>query len=218
MIGRAGRAGYNSCGESILLFQNIDKFKVYDLISGPMKRCESSIEFDSKSIRVLVLSLIGLNLAEHGYDILTFFKDTLFYHQKKDRIKEKLSQAGTQINDQEVPDEFIIFSHGINFLLNNNFVIIKSEVKRDDLTMKELYFSKYEISKLGMAAVKGGIDLDITQQLYNDLTHGLKTMVLSNYLHLLFLCTQYELVNSLSNIDYDTYSRKVIKINIIYKW
>jgi hypothetical protein len=33
-------------------------------------------------------------------------------------------------------------------------------------------------------------------------------MVLSTNLHLLYLCTPYELVNSLLNIDYDVYSRK----------
>ncbi len=36
---------------------------------------------DSKAIRLLVLSLIGLNLTHHGYNILEFFKQTLFYSQ-----------------------------------------------------------------------------------------------------------------------------------------
>ena len=36
---------------------------------------------DSKAIHLLVLSLIGLNLTHFGYNILEFFKQTLFYSQ-----------------------------------------------------------------------------------------------------------------------------------------
>lgn len=208
MIGRAGRAGISTCGESILMFQSKDKKKVYDLISEPMKRCESSIEFDSKPIRVLVLSLLDLNLAEHGYEIMNFFKYTLFYHQKKEKIKKKLGQAVLQVYDQ-VPDDFIIFCHGLNYLLKNNLIVIDSVVEFEHLTIKEFYFSKYKISKLGMAAVRGSINLDSIEKVYNDLSKGLKTLVLSNNLHLLYLCTPYELVDVLSDIDYNIYANKV---------
>lgn len=82
MIGRAGRAGLSDFGESFLLFKNIDRTKVYDLISLPMKRCESSMNSeDSRATRLLVLSLIGLNLTHFGFNILEFFKQTLFYMQ-----------------------------------------------------------------------------------------------------------------------------------------
>lgn len=182
-----------------------------------MKRCESSIEFDSKSIRVLVLSLISLRLTPHGFDILDFFKTTLFYQQKKEPTKSKLSQSQPAFDedndeDEQIPKEFVIFYNALNYLLQNKFVQISemtSDTKPEDLTLNQLYFSKYEITKLGMAAVKGGIDLDFTQQLYSDLKLGLNTMVLSNYLHLLYLCTPYELVDSLNMVDYDTYARKV---------
>lgn len=84
MIGRAGRAGLSDFGESFLVFKNIDKSKVFDLISLPMKRCESSMNCDdSKATRLLVLSLIGLNLTHFGFNILDFFKQTLFYMQVK---------------------------------------------------------------------------------------------------------------------------------------
>ena len=210
MIGRAGRAGFNVLGESILMFQNMDRLKVYDLISGPMKRCESSIEFDSKAIRVLVLSLIGLNLALYGFNVLEFFKQTLFYIQQRQKLVK------TAPLDEEIPGEFSLFTHALTYLLSNSFISIKTEGDAEpkeppvsSYDLKTLYFSRFEITKLGMAAVKGGIDLDFTQLLYSDLKLGLKTMVLSNYLHLLYLCTPYELTNSLNTVDFDTYARKV---------
>ena len=202
------------------------ELKVYDLISGPMKRCESSIEFDSKSIRILVLSLISLKLTPHGFDILDFFKSTLFYQQKKEPTKSKLSQSqidsdDADENDEQIPKEFIIFYNALNYLLHNKFIQInemKSEVKPEELTLNQLYFSKYEITKLGMAAIKGGVDLDFTQQLFSDLQLGLTTMVLSNYLHLLYLCTPYELVDSLTTVDYDTYARKVRILYVLWSY
>lgn len=82
MIGRAGRAGLSDFGESFLLFKNQEKARVYDLISLPMKRCESSMSGeDNKATRLLVLSLIGLNLTHFGFNVLEFFKQTLFYMQ-----------------------------------------------------------------------------------------------------------------------------------------
>lgn len=81
-----------------------------------------------------------------------------------------------------------------------------------EFDLKTYYFSTFEITKLGTAAIKGNVDLDCVDQLHSDLKIGLKTMVLSNYLHLLYLCTPYDLVNSLINVDYDTYAHKVFLI------
>ena len=82
MIGRAGRAGLSDYGESFLIYNNKDKAKVKDLISLPMKRCESYMNVtDFKTLGLLVLSLVGLKLAHYGENILAFFKQTLFYIQ-----------------------------------------------------------------------------------------------------------------------------------------
>ncbi len=211
MIGRAGRAGFNTCGESILLFQNMDRLRVYDLVSGPMKRCESSIEFDSKSIRMFVLSLIGLDLAKNGFNVLEVFKETLFYVQKKGASLNQEELNKDELRKLNVPVEFLMFTHGLRYLLRNGLIRVKGEEETDtkrEYGIGELYFGEFEITKLGMAAVKGGIDLEFTGQLHADLKSGLESMVLSNYLHLLYLCTPYELVASLLHIDFDVFARK----------
>ncbi|XP_044244060.2 helicase POLQ-like isoform X2 [Ursus arctos] len=61
MIGRAGRAGIDSIGESILILQEKDKQQVLELISRPLENCYSHLvqEF-TKGIQTLFLSLIGL--------------------------------------------------------------------------------------------------------------------------------------------------------------
>ncbi len=218
MIGRAGRAGFNTCGESILLFQNMDRLKVYDLVSGPMKRCESSIEFDSKSIRMFVLSLIALELVKFGFNVLEVFRETLFYAQKKGSRLNTEEVNEDELAKIKVPVDFMMFTHGLRYLLKNGLIRMKSSETvgvedKKEYEIRELHFGELEITKLGMAAVKGGIDLEYCGQLHSDLKIGLGSMVLSNYLHLLYLCTPYELVASLLNIDFDVFARKFGNLN-----
>jgi POLQ-like helicase len=225
MIGRAGRAGLiDSGGESILVFKNIDRVKVLDLISGPMKRCESSFQGDDcKAIRQLVLSLIGLNLTHLGSQIMLFFRKTLFFMQQKAKLSKDKKQTlveGAAALQFGVPKEFDLISSALDYLVKNKLVqvneadSVKPEVDVDGLDT--LYFKKFEVTKLGLAAIKGNVDLDYVHQLYEDLMKGLKTMVLSNNLHLLFLCTPYELAASMFNIDYDIYARKVCFFFILF--
>jgi POLQ-like helicase len=219
MIGRAGRAGLiDSAGESILIFKNMDRLKVLDLISGPMKRCESSFQCDdSKAIRLLVLSLIGLNLTHLGSQILLFFKQTLFFMQQQARLDRGESKKSAICSDSGVkllvPKEFDLISSALDYLLKKELVKInhaESVRQEGDVDgLDALYFCKFEVTKLGMGAIKGNVDLDYVHQLYDDLKSGLKNMVLSNYLHLLFLCTPYDLAASLNHVDFDIYARKV---------
>ncbi|KAK7895322.1 hypothetical protein WMY93_020647 [Mugilogobius chulae] len=62
MVGRAGRAGIDSEGESILILQEKDKNMAKSLVCAPMENCYSNLMYDDgKGILSLILSLIGLN-------------------------------------------------------------------------------------------------------------------------------------------------------------
>lgn len=211
MIGRAGRAGFtDSIGESILIVDKknfVDKTKIGELTTGPMTRCESSLNCnDSKAIRSLILSLVDLKLIKNLLQVCEFFEQTLYFMQKSEK------------------NERIYIYDALTYLADMKLIVIKCKNEADKfISIKQLfekiqenfedfsYIGKYEleITKLGVASIKCGIDLDLIPKLYTDLTYGLKNMVLSTNLHLLYLCTPYDLVNSLINIDYDTYARKV---------
>ena len=116
-----------------------------------------------------------------------------------------------------MPQEFNLISNALQYLLKNKLITLKKNAvdydvndleKENDLN-KFFFTSQLEVTKLGTAAIKGNIDLDYVHQLYDDLEIGLKSIVLSNSLHLLYLCTPYDLVNSLTGVDFDTYCRKV---------
>lgn len=223
MIGRAGRAGMiDSAGESILIFKNADRMRVLDLISGPMRRCESSFQGDDfKAIRLLVLSLIGLGLTHYGSQILLFFRQTLFFMQQKAKlISESTTTASEDQEDTKpkvrAPKEFQLISTALDYLLKKQLIKISSKDnllndhnEKETESLDYLYFCNFEVTKFGLGVIKGNVDLDYAEQLYADLKCGLKNMVLSNYLHLLFLCTPYDLVSSLMHVDFDIYARKV---------
>ena len=64
MIGRAGRAGIDSSGESILVLQNKDKARALKLIEGPVEKCFSSLFYEEgKGMRSLILTLVGLKVS-----------------------------------------------------------------------------------------------------------------------------------------------------------
>ncbi|CAN8006454.1 unnamed protein product [Ixodes hexagonus] len=63
MCGRAGRAGLDSSGESILLVPPGQKDKVLSLVRAPLERCRSSLLQDGR-LDMLLLSVIGLRVAQ----------------------------------------------------------------------------------------------------------------------------------------------------------
>jgi POLQ-like helicase len=215
MIGRAGRAGFVDCGgESILHYELCDRERVLSLISGPMKVVTSSFQCDdSKAIRYLTLSLIGFKLTQTGADVLDFFKQTLFYRQQLQLINKN------EVELKCLPTGFDYISNALRYLIEQKLIIIQQSdtATSDAYTLQvddelKLYYSKFAITKLGLASIRSSVDLNHVHQLYIDLNIGLQNMVLSNYLHLLYLCTPYDLVNSIPKIDYDIYLRKVRKL------
>lgn len=52
--------------------------------------------------------------------------------------------------------------------------------------------SKLVVSKLGLAAIKGGLELSKARLLYDDLLKTQTSLVLLNCLHLLYLVTPYD--------------------------
>ncbi|XP_048640687.1 helicase POLQ-like isoform X4 [Marmota marmota marmota] len=181
MIGRAGRAGIDTIGESILILQEKDKQQVVlnlvlELISRPLENCYSCLvqEF-TKGIQTLFLSLIGLKIATNLDDIYHFMNGTFFAVQQKTLLKEK--------------SLWEITVESLGYLTEKGLL-----QKYTVLSEEELQYN-FHITKLGRASFKGTIDLAYCDILYRDLKKGLEGLVLESLLHLIYLTTPYDLVS-----------------------
>nr|XP_026267724.1 helicase POLQ-like isoform X2 [Urocitellus parryii] len=176
MIGRAGRAGIDTIGESILILQEKDKQQVLELISRPLENCYSCLvqEF-TKGIQTLFLSLIGLKIATNLDDIYHFMNGTFFAVQQNTLLKEK--------------SLWEITVESLGYLTEKGLL-----QKYTVLSEEELQYN-FRITKLGRASFKGTIDLAYCDILYRDLKKGLEGLVLESLLHLIYLTTPYDLVS-----------------------
>nr|XP_025967922.1 helicase POLQ-like isoform X4 [Dromaius novaehollandiae] len=188
MIGRAGRAGIDSAGESILIVQEKDKQLVQDLVNSPLENCYSNLlpEF-TKGIQSLLLSLVGLKIAVTLEEIYSFMCCTLLGVQQQLLSKEK------SLLD--------IIKEGVKNLIENG--LLKGKISEKDHNSQSIL----TITQLGKATYKGSIDLAYCNALYRDLKKGLEGLVLESNLHLLYLATPYDMIYN-CNPDWMIYLRQ----------
>ncbi|NWW17761.1 HELQ Helicase, partial [Falcunculus frontatus] len=179
MIGRAGRAGIDSAGESILIVQEKDKHLVQDLVHSPLENCYSNLLQElAKGMQSLLLSLVGLKIAVTHEEVDNFMCCTLLGVQQQLLSKEKsLSE---------------IIKDGLENLIEKG--LLKGRTSEKDRNSK----CTLTITPLGKATYKGSIDLAYCNLLYKELKKGLEGLILESNLHLLYLATPYDLTSTCS--------------------
>ncbi|NWU68637.1 HELQ Helicase, partial [Pterocles burchelli] len=177
MIGRAGRAGIDSAGESILIAQEKDKHLVQDLVNSPLENCYSNLLLElTKGMQSLLLSLVGLKIAVTHEEVDNFMHGTLLGVQQQLLSKEKsLSE---------------IIKDGLENLIEKGLLVGRISEDNSKCTLT--------VTPLGKATYKGSIDLAYCNLLYRDLKKGLEGLVLESNLHLLYLATPYEMTSHCS--------------------
>ncbi|XP_076020488.1 helicase POLQ-like isoform X2 [Genypterus blacodes] len=169
MVGRAGRAGIDSIGESILILQEKDKIAAKQLVSAPMENCYSNLLLnDGKGILSLILSLIGLNITKSLEEVRNFLRGTLLYVQEKQLCVE------TSLWDRVQECVGLLREKGL---------------------ITDAHGESLLVTRLGKATFKGSVDLTHSDVLYNDLSKGLEGLLLNSYLHLVYLVTPYDIIS-----------------------
>ncbi|XP_041825219.1 helicase POLQ-like [Melanotaenia boesemani] len=170
MVGRAGRAGIDTVGESILILQEKDRNMAKALVCAPMENCYSNLmQDDGKGILSLILSLIGLNITTSLQQIQDFLRGTLLFVQQQQLCV-----------DRSLGDVVQQCVHTLK--------------EKDLITIRETDSPMLQITKLGRATYKGSVDLTYCDLLYKDLCKGLEGLLLNSYLHLVYLVTPYDLI------------------------
>ncbi|KAK5900261.1 hypothetical protein CgunFtcFv8_025232 [Champsocephalus gunnari] len=164
MVGRAGRAGIDSQGESILILQEKDRLTAKTLVSAPMEKCFSNLLLDEgKGLRSLILSLVGLNITWCVQQLQDFLRCTLLSVQEEHVCAQTSLQEALQLS--------------LDFLQENQLIVREGDA--------------LSVTRLGKATYKGSVDLLYSSVLYRDLSKGLEGLMLNSFLHLLYLVTPY---------------------------
>ncbi|XP_012579737.1 PREDICTED: helicase POLQ-like isoform X2 [Condylura cristata] len=206
MIGRAGRAGMDSTGESILILQEKDKQQVLKLINRPLENCYSCLVQEvTRGIQTLFLSLIGLKIATNLGDIHRFMNGTFLGVQQKILLKEK--------SLWEITIESLRYLTEKGLLKEDPILTEKGFLQKDTIHQSEEEFQhNFHITKLGQASFKGTIDLAYCDILYRDLKKGLEGLVLESLLHLIYLTTPYDMASQ-CDPDWMIYFRQFNKLS-----
>ncbi|XP_026542931.1 helicase POLQ-like isoform X1 [Notechis scutatus] len=174
MIGRAGRAGIDKAGESILIVQEKDKKLVQNLITSPLESCYSTLLESNKGIRSLLLSVVGLKIANNPEEIYQFMSATLL-----------------SIQPQLLPNKSLrdVTMEALQWLKHNRLLKEKENADGEKNCQNNL-----GITQLGRATFKGSVELAHCDTLYADLKKGLEGLILESYLHLIYLITPYDMI------------------------
>ncbi|XP_052771050.1 helicase POLQ-like [Mya arenaria] len=202
MVGRAGRAGIDSSGESILVCKATDKNKVVDLLSCPIEKCHSSLVYDGgRGIRSLLLSTIGLKVTTTTEDVFRFTNRSLAHIQ----------QSALNVSMATLCQE------SLQKLIDSGLVL-QTKSLSEEPEKGESVIHSLEVTPLGKATFKGPIDPDFAGLLYADLKQAEESIVLSTHLHLLYLVTPYDVVTTMNPSwhiyfnQYGTFDQSELKV------
>uniref|UniRef100_A0A8C9X4F6 Helicase POLQ-like n=1 Tax=Sander lucioperca TaxID=283035 RepID=A0A8C9X4F6_SANLU len=172
MVGRAGRAGIDTVGESILILQDKDTKMAKTLVSAPMENCYSNLMHDEgKGLLSLILSLIGLNITTSLEQMKDFLCGTLLFVQQKQLcVETSLTETVQRL---------------VGLLEDKHLITVTTE-SHGGHTL--------QVTKLGRATYKGSVDLSYSEVLYRDLSKGLEGLLLNSFLHLVYLVTPYDMI------------------------
>ena len=175
MVGRAGRAGLDTHGESFLLVKQHQTRLVPDIVTAPVEKCVSCLESASqgKLLASLILNSVHLGLVSSPSQVSRLLALSLF----------SLQRPGTAVS--------ALLTQSLQYLLDSAFLRSEQETASTQQTVER--DTGLVITKLGRACVAGNIDLAWAGRLYRDLELARPSLHLDTSLHLLYLVTPYDL-------------------------
>ncbi|XP_037692415.1 DNA polymerase theta isoform X2 [Choloepus didactylus] len=177
MVGRAGRKGVDTIGESILVCKNSEKSKGIALLQGSLKPVCSCLqrqgEVTASMIRAILEIVVG-GVASTSQDMQTYASCTFLAASMN---KGKGGVQGNQDSDQPGEIEACLM-----WLLENEFIQI---IEASDGIEGKVYHPTH----LGTATLSASLSPTDTLDIFADLQRAMKSFVLENDLHMVYLVT-----------------------------
>ncbi|XP_064452724.1 DNA polymerase theta isoform X1 [Mirounga angustirostris] len=179
MVGRAGRKGVDTVGESILVCKNSEKSKGIALLQGSLKPVRSCLqrrggeEVTASMIRAILEIIVG-GVASTSQDMQTYASCTfLAASMKEGKLGIQKNQDSFQLGAIEAC---------VMWLLENEFIQI---TEASDGTEGKVYHPTH----LGSATLSSSLSPTDTLDIFADLQRAMKDFVLENDLHIVYLVT-----------------------------
>ncbi|XP_064230756.1 DNA polymerase theta isoform X2 [Aotus nancymaae] len=179
MVGRAGRKGVDTVGESILICKNSEKSEGIALLQGSLKPVCSCLqrregeEVTASMIRAILEIIVG-GVASTSQDMHTYADCTFLAASMKE------GKQGIQRNQESVQVGAI--EACVMWLLENEFIQI---TEASDGTEGKVYHPTH----LGSATLSSSLSPADTLDIFADLQRAMKGFVLENDLHIVYLVT-----------------------------
>nr|XP_048278394.1 DNA polymerase theta isoform X1 [Myodes glareolus] len=177
MVGRAGRKGVDTMGESILVCKNSEKSKGIALLRGSLEPVHSCLQRHgdiTASMKRAILEIIVGGVASTSQDLQTYASCTFLAAG----IKE--GSQGKQRNQDDV--QLGAIDACVTWLLENEFIQVAEP--SDGLGGKV-----YHPTHLGSATLSSSLSPTDTLDIFADLQRAMKGFVLENDLHIVYLVT-----------------------------
>ena len=180
MIGRAGRAGLDTHGESFLMVKPGQVKLVADVVTSPVEHCITNLhKSGSLGVANLVLNCMHLGLITSPEDAKSILSMSLLSIQaKKLNVKVDESLLG-----------------GLDILFKNHLITVQDESASTQQKVELTTLIK--TTRLGRAAVQGNVRVDVAGRLYADLKAAQPRLAVDTCLHILYLLTPYELIDTI---------------------
>ncbi|XP_061711410.1 DNA polymerase theta [Cydia pomonella] len=174
MIGRAGRMGRDTKGESILVCTDNEKKIGFELMMGALDPVESCIESEDKYMRA-ILEMIASQVACTKAELDLYSQCTLLYTQQK-----------------ITPSQNILLQNTLEEL--KKFELVRLQNEGDDI--------KYVATPLGKACLSSSMAPNDGLSLFCELQKARQCLVLETDLHLIYLVTPYSVSSQWADIDW----------------
>ncbi|XP_036322893.1 DNA polymerase theta isoform X2 [Rhagoletis pomonella] len=186
MIGRAGRTGKDTLGESILICTPANARIGQALVQEDLKPIFSCLEQESSThLKRALLEVISSGVATTKDDIANFVKCTLLSAEKQ------LSEQG---KDNSEDGDNLFITDAVKFLVEYEFV----RLQVDSETNRESYVA----TRLGQACLSASMPPTDGLLLFAELQKSRRCFVLESELHAVYLVTPYSVCYQLQDLDW----------------
>ncbi|XP_017041178.1 DNA polymerase theta [Drosophila ficusphila] len=197
MIGRAGRTGKDTLGESILICTESNARVGRELVTAQLQPITSCLEMDgSTHLKRALLEVISSGVASTKEEIDCFVNCTLLSAQKALEAKE-------QTSDEDSDSHFI--SDALDFLVEYEFVRLQTD--------EETETTAYAATRLGAACLASSMPPTDGLILFAELQKSRRCFVLESELHAVYLVTPYSVCYQLQDLDWLIYLDMWEKLN-----